>query len=148
MHIQDFFQNFLKFFLVGLHGDCTINLIAQDMSCLKVARFADADVAAAATVDAAAATDDLLHPDRPIRALQPPHQDPNPNNRGYLALVTARGGGGSLMPLEDGERGFLRTASEERRVTMGLVVIEAFIGLQHLLGLFARSGPRGCSVGR
>ena len=32
MHIQDFFQNFLKLFLVGLHGDCTINLIAQDMS--------------------------------------------------------------------------------------------------------------------
>jgi len=32
MHIQDFFQNFLKLFLVGLHGDCTISLIAQDMS--------------------------------------------------------------------------------------------------------------------
>ena len=32
MHIQDFFQNFLKLFLVGLHDDCTINLIAQDMS--------------------------------------------------------------------------------------------------------------------
>ena len=32
MHIQDFFQNFLKLFLVGLHSDCTINLIAQDMS--------------------------------------------------------------------------------------------------------------------
>ena len=32
MHIQDFFQNFLKLFLVGLHGDCTIILIAQDMS--------------------------------------------------------------------------------------------------------------------
>ena len=32
MHIQDFFQNFLKFFLIGLHDDCTINLIAQDMS--------------------------------------------------------------------------------------------------------------------
>ena len=31
MHIQDFFQNFLKFFLVGLHGDCTISLIAQDI---------------------------------------------------------------------------------------------------------------------
>ena len=28
MHIQDFFQNFLKLFLVGLHGDCTISLIA------------------------------------------------------------------------------------------------------------------------
>ena len=28
MHIQ----NFLKLFLVGLHGDCTISLIAQDMS--------------------------------------------------------------------------------------------------------------------
>ena len=32
MHIQDFFQNFLKLFLVRLHGDCTISLIAQDMS--------------------------------------------------------------------------------------------------------------------
>jgi len=32
MHIQDFFQNFLKLFLVGLHSDCTISLIAQDMS--------------------------------------------------------------------------------------------------------------------
>ena len=32
MHIQDFFQNFLKLFLVGLHGDCTVRLIAQDMS--------------------------------------------------------------------------------------------------------------------
>ena len=32
MHIQDFFQNFLKLFLVGLHGDCTISLIAQYMS--------------------------------------------------------------------------------------------------------------------
>ena len=32
MHIQDFFQNFLKLFLVGLHGDCTISLIAPDMS--------------------------------------------------------------------------------------------------------------------
>ena len=32
MHIQDFFQNFLKLFLVGLHGNCTISLIAQDMS--------------------------------------------------------------------------------------------------------------------
>ena len=32
MHIQDFFQNFLKFFLVRLHGDCTISLIARDMS--------------------------------------------------------------------------------------------------------------------
>ena len=32
MHIQDFFQNFFKLFLVGLHGDCTISLIAQDMS--------------------------------------------------------------------------------------------------------------------
>ena len=32
MHIQDFFQNFLTLFLVGLHGDCTISLIAQDMS--------------------------------------------------------------------------------------------------------------------
>ena len=32
MHIQDFFQNFLKLFLVGLHDDCTISLIAQDMS--------------------------------------------------------------------------------------------------------------------
>jgi len=31
MHIQDFFQNFLKLFLVGLHGDCTISLIAQDI---------------------------------------------------------------------------------------------------------------------
>ena len=32
MHIQVFFQNFLKLFLVRLRGDCTINLIAQDMS--------------------------------------------------------------------------------------------------------------------
>ena len=32
MHIQDFFQNFLKLFLVGLHGDYTISLIAHDMS--------------------------------------------------------------------------------------------------------------------
>ena len=32
MHIQDFFQNFLKLFLARLHSDCTINLIAQDMS--------------------------------------------------------------------------------------------------------------------
>ena len=35
MHIQDFFQNFLKLFLVGLHGDYTISLIAQDMPPLK-----------------------------------------------------------------------------------------------------------------
>ena len=32
MHIQNFFQNFLKLFLVGLHDDCTVSLIAQDMS--------------------------------------------------------------------------------------------------------------------
>ena len=32
MHIQDFFQNFLKLFLVGLHDDYTINLIAHDIS--------------------------------------------------------------------------------------------------------------------
>ena len=32
MHIQDFFQNFLKLFLVGLYDNCTINLIAHDMS--------------------------------------------------------------------------------------------------------------------
>jgi len=29
MHIQDFFQNFLKLVLVGLHGNCTISLIAH-----------------------------------------------------------------------------------------------------------------------
>ena len=29
MHIQDFFQNFLKLFLVGLYGDCTVTLNAQ-----------------------------------------------------------------------------------------------------------------------
>ena len=37
MHIQDFFQNFLKLFLVGLHGDYTISLIAQDMSPHRIA---------------------------------------------------------------------------------------------------------------
>ena len=36
MHIQKKFQNFLKLFLVGLHGDCTISLIAQDMSPMGV----------------------------------------------------------------------------------------------------------------
>jgi len=42
MHIQDFFQNFLKLFLVELHGDCTITLIAQDMSpsgCANLSAF-------------------------------------------------------------------------------------------------------------
>ena len=32
MYIHDFFQNFLKTFLVGLHGDFTSSVIAQDMS--------------------------------------------------------------------------------------------------------------------
>ena len=35
MHIQDFFQNFLKLFLIRLYGNCTINLIAHDMSPLR-----------------------------------------------------------------------------------------------------------------
>ena len=36
MHIQDFFQNFLKLFLVGLPDDCIISLIAQDMSRFRI----------------------------------------------------------------------------------------------------------------
>jgi hypothetical protein len=32
MYIHDFFQNFLKTFLVGLHGDFTSFVIAPDMS--------------------------------------------------------------------------------------------------------------------
>ena len=32
MYIHDFFQNFLKTFLVGLHGDFTSSVIAPDMS--------------------------------------------------------------------------------------------------------------------
>ena len=32
MYIHDFFQNFLKTFLVGLHGDFTNSVIALDMS--------------------------------------------------------------------------------------------------------------------